>query len=242
MLVAAGLVVVVVAGWRRRRRAVLAAGALALVLCAATALATASVPSGSYISTGYALWWASAAGMFVWLALGWSLAVLVASARITPAPWRGPALAAGLGAAAAAGIAVAAAADPPSEHFRQLRTITERLESELPADAPVRVEGTWTSETVFVAGGFQLGVVYWLLRDGRTVTAPSLTDLGSRYGTDDEDGPVVRVRVDVDQRPLERGRLVARFRVPTVDSDSPFSKDPASRTVAVTLFPSPALR
>jgi hypothetical protein len=137
---------------------------------------------------------------------------------------------------------VAAAADPPDEPFQQLRTITERLEAELPAGAPVRVEGTWNSDTVFLAGGFQLGIVYALLREGRTVTAPSLTDLGSRYGTDDEDGPVARVRVDVDRQTVDRGRPIARLRVPSADPNNPFSTAPASRMVAVTLLPSTALR
>jgi hypothetical protein len=242
LAVVAGLLAVAVAGWRRRRRDLLAAGTLGLAVCVAIALATASVPSASYASTGYGLWWASAAGMWVWLALGWSAAVLVAQARPAPAPRPALALAAALGASAAAGIAVAVAADPPEEPFRQLRTVTDRLEVELPAGAPVRVEGTWSRDTVFVAGGFQLGIVYALLREERTVTAPSLTDLGSRYGIDDEDGPVARVRVDVDRQAVERGRPVARLRVPTVDSNNPFSNAPASRMVAVTLLPSAGRR
>jgi hypothetical protein len=242
VLVLAGLTAVAVAGWRRRRRNVLAAGTLGLAICAAIALATASVPSASYASTGYALWWTSAAGMWIWLALGWSVAVLAASTRVAPRPRPTLALAAGLGASAAVGIVVAAAADPPEEPFEQLRTITDRLEAELPAGVAVRVEGTWNSETVFLAGGFQLGIVYALLREGRTVTAPSLTDLGSRYGTDDEDGPVARVRVDVDRQAVARGRPVARLRVPSADPNNPFSTAPASRMVAVTLLPNAAPR
>jgi hypothetical protein len=251
-LVLGGLAGVTVAAWRRRRRAVLAAGTLGLATCAAIALATAAVPSASYASTGYGLWWASAAGMWVWLALGWSAAVLMApaplararlaAARLAPRPRPVLAPAAALGAAAAAGIAVAAAADPPEEPFEQLRTITDRLEAELPPGTPVRVEGTWSSDTVFLAGGFQLGIVYALLREGRTVTAPSLTDLGSRYGTDDEDGPVARVRVDVDRQAVEGGRPVARLRVPSADPNNPFSTAPASRMVAVTLLPTAAPR
>jgi hypothetical protein len=242
VLVLAGLAAVAVAGWRRRRRDVLAAGTLGLAICAGIALATASVPSASYASTGYGLWWASAAGMWIWLALGWSAAVLAGPLRV--ALVRRPALllAAGLGASAAAGIAVAAAADPPEEPFQQMRTVTDRLEAELPDGLAVRVEGTWNSDTVFVAGGFQLGIVYALLREGRTVTAPSLTDLGSRYGTDDESGPVARVRVDVDRQAVERGRPVARLRVPSADPNNPFSTGPASRMVAVTLLPSAAPR
>jgi hypothetical protein len=242
ILVLAGLVAVALAGWRQRRRDLLAAGTLGLVTCAAIAVATASVPSASYASTGYALWWASAAGMWVWLALGWSAAVLRRRPRVAREPRPALALATGLCATAAVAVAVAAAADPPEEPFQQLRTVISRLDAELPAGARVRVEGTWSRDTVFLAGGFQLGIVYALLREGRTVTAPSLTDLGSRYGTDDEDGPVERVRVDVDRQTVERGRPVARLRVPNVDSNNPFSNAPASRMVAVTLLPSDAFR
>jgi hypothetical protein len=60
VLVLVGFMAVAVAGWRRRRRDLLAAGTLGLVVCAAIALATASVPSASYASTGYGLWWTSA--------------------------------------------------------------------------------------------------------------------------------------------------------------------------------------
>jgi hypothetical protein len=201
------------------------------------------VPIASYASTGYALWWASAVGMWLWLVLGWSLAVPLAPARASLVPRPALAVAAGVGVAAASGIAVAAAADPADEPFRELRTITHRLEAELPAGAPVRVEGTWTAETVLYGGGFQLAIVYWLLHDGRTVTAPSLTDLGSRYGRDDEDGPVVRIRVDADGQTVEPGRVIARVRVPPVESDDPFSTAPSGgRTVAVTMLPSTAAR
>jgi hypothetical protein len=180
--------------------------------------------------------------MWIWLALGWSLATLVGSMRVSPLFRPALVSAAGLGVAAAVGIGVAAAADPLDEPFQQLRTITDRLEAQLPDEAPVRVEGTWKRETVFIGGGFQLGIVYWLLREGRPVTAPSLTDLGSRYGIDDENGPVVRIRVDVDRQPVGRGRLIARLSVPTDDSGNPFSKAPPSRTVAVTMLPIPASR
>jgi hypothetical protein len=86
---------------------------------------------------------------------------------------------------------------------------------------------TWCSETMLLAGGVQLGIVY---------------GLGSRYGTDQEDGPVARVRVDVDRRAVERGRAVARLRVPSADPNNPFSTAPASRLVAVTLLPTAAPR
>ena len=81
LLVLAGLAAVALAGWRRGRGDILAAAVLALVLCAALELATASVPTASFTSVGYALRWASPVGMWAWLALGWSLASLLAPVR-----------------------------------------------------------------------------------------------------------------------------------------------------------------
>jgi len=237
LLVLAGLMGVVAGGLWRRLVDVVAGGVLALALCAAVGLATASVPRASFASTGYALWWTSAAGMWIWLILGWSLARLPRPVARTV--HRRPALAAaGVLAAAVVGVLVAARADPPAEPFSQLRTVTRRLARTLPTGTSVRVEGTWAPDEVFTAAGFQLGIVYWLLTDGRTVTAPSLPDLGSRYGRRDDDA--VRVRVEVDEAPPEAGRHIARLSVPTVDSDNPFSEAPPNRTVGVTLLPAAA--
>lgn len=236
VLVLAGLLAVVLVAWRRRRREVLAAGALALVLCAAIGLATVSVPSGSFASTGYGLWWASPVGMWVWLALGWSLAALLPAFPLPKAPRSGLVPVAGIGLAAVVGAIVAAGADPPEEPFREMRTITARLDGQLPEDSRVRVDASYDSVAVFTGAGFQLGIVYWLLHDGHAVTAPSLPDLGSRYdGSETEYDHVVRV--DVDRPPIERGRLIARFALSIAEPDNPFSKAPAARTVAVTLIP-----
>lgn len=240
VLVLGGLALVVWSGWRARRGSVVAAGALALVLCAAIGLATASVPSASFASTSYGLWWASPVGMWAWLALGWSIATLVGP-RLAIAPRSGPATAAGLAVAFLVGGAVAISSAPLDEPFRQLRIVTDRLETRLPSERAIRVEGTWQPEAVFTAAGFQLGIVYWLLRDGREVTAPSLPDLGSRYRRDTERGPVSRLRVDVDRPPVDRGRLIARFAVSTADPENPFSDAPV-RTVAVTLTPAKPAR
>ncbi len=83
-----------------RRRDIVTLALTALVLCPALAAVAASTPTPRRLSAtlGYTMWWGSQAGMFVWLALGWTLLVATAWAgrralgavrrrrRVTPAP------------------------------------------------------------------------------------------------------------------------------------------------------------
>ena len=81
--VLAGLIAVAICGTRRRRLDVMTAAAIGLVLCATIALATATTPTrGTLLFTiTYTLWWASPAGMFVWISLGWATATLLRDHR-----------------------------------------------------------------------------------------------------------------------------------------------------------------
>ena len=74
-----GLAAVGIAGLRRRRLDLAAGATLALALCAAVEVVTARTPANPHLQAtlGYTLWWASPAGMFAWLVLGWSAAVLL---------------------------------------------------------------------------------------------------------------------------------------------------------------------
>jgi len=232
LLVLLGLAGVTWAGLRARRRDVVAGGALALVLCVAVGTAPSSVPAASFASLGYGLWWASPLGMWVWLVLGWSLATLLAPVRL-PAPSRRAVVAAGAAVAVVAALA-ASTVDPPHEPFEDLRTATDRLDQRLSPDAPVRVDADYDSSAVFTGAGFQLGIVYWLLHDGRAVTAPSLPDLGSRYASPGGPGTEV-VRVDVNRPPRRTGTVIGRFPVAAETSDNPFFKGPRTRLVVVSL-------
>jgi hypothetical protein len=233
LLVLLGLAGTTAAGLRARRPEVVAGGSLALVLCVAVGTAPSSVPAGSFASLGYGLWWASPLGMWVWLVLGWSLATLLRPARLPALPRRG-ALVAAAGAVAVVAALAASTVDPPHEPFDDVRTVTDRLEQRLPSEGAVRVDADYDSEAVFTGAGFQLGIVYWLLREGRTVSAPSLPDLGSRYASPGGPGTDV-VRVEVNRPPPRSGTVIGRFPVAAETSDNPFFKGPRTRLVVVSL-------
>jgi hypothetical protein len=240
LFVLAGLVWVTVAGWRRRRRDVVAAGVLGLALCAAIFLCAASVPVSAFATVGYALWWASPAGMCIWLMLGWSVATLLAPVHRL-ASLRPPRLAAAAAACAVVLVAVlvAASADWQDQYFREMRAISAALDAKVPRGRPVRVEVSLRVDT-FMATGFRAGIVYSLRRDGRTVTAPVAARLfGSQYGYGHGRGAQV-LHVDIDRPPPRRARVVSRLVVATAKPDNPFSRPPPTRLVTVSLLPPPA--
>ncbi len=76
----AALVVVALIALVRRRRDVATLALTALVLCPALGAVAASTPTPRRLSAtlGYTMWWGSQAGMVVWLALAWVLALLIA--------------------------------------------------------------------------------------------------------------------------------------------------------------------
>jgi hypothetical protein len=241
LLALAALVAACVVGRRRRRADVVAAGALGLVLCAAIVFAAASTPRSSFAGVGYTLRWTSPAGMWVWLALGWSAAVL-ALPRIRPSAWAphpGLVSIACVGAVAVAGAFVAIRGEAREEPFAEMRAIAEELERELPTGPTTRVDAVSSQDTFFMALDFQAGIVYWLRREGRPVVAPDMAEvLGSRYGTDGPEAEQV-VLVNVATRPPERGRVLARLTVPEHhDPEDPFAPEvERRRLVSVTLLP-----
>ena len=242
-LVLAGLAVTTVVGLLRRRFDLTAAGALALVLCLAIVQFTSSIPDASIVSLGYGLWWASPVGMFAWLALGFSLATLLAPrsratelAQGVSKPRPGLA-AAGLAAALAVGLFVAVDAEWQKEPFDVMNEIDDRL-AEVP-DRPTRVEAS-SDDAAFLALDLQTGIVRSLRRRGfGEVTAPGIAaSLGADYGDEGAQAQQV-VRVDVDSQPPRGGRVFFRDRV-TVwpELGDPFApKVPPEREVVVTLLP-----
>jgi hypothetical protein len=235
----AGLVAVCVVGRRRRRPDVLAAGMLALLLCAAIVFASASTPRSSFAGVGYTMRWMSPAGMWVWLGLGWSAVVVLP--RVRAPAWRPrPALVsiACVGVVGAAGVFVAIRGEARKEPFAEMRTIAEQLERELPAGPITRVDALASPDTFFMALDFQAGIVYWLRREGRPVVAPEMAEvLGSRYGTDGPEAEQL-LRVNVATPPPEGGRVLARLSVPEHhDPEDPFApEEERRRLVTVTLL------
>jgi hypothetical protein len=237
--VLAGLVAVCVVGRRRRRPDLLAAGVLALLLCAAIVFASASTPRSSFAGVGYTMRWMSPAGMWVWLGLGWSAVVVLPRVR-APAwrPRRALVSIACVGVVGAAGAFVAIRGEAREEPFAEMRTIAEHLDRELPAGPITRVDALASPDTFFMALDFQAGIVYWLRREGRPVLAPEMAEvLGSRYGTDGPEAEQL-LRVNVATPPPEGARVLARLSVPEHhDPEDPFApEEERRRLVTVTLL------
>ena len=242
-LVSAALVLVALAamaaiGARRRRADLLVAGVLGLVLCASLLVVTRSTPESSFATLGYSLRWASPAGMWVWLAVGWAAAPLVAARLRVLHPRR--VAGAGLAATAVAGVLAATGGKLTPEPYDELRAVAERLEAELPASDDVRVDLSSSPDGSFMALNLGSGVVYALRRDGRAVRAPVFEGyLGPRYGAGGAALHVVHVAVD--RAPPARGRVVARMAV--IDhphpEGPPIDAPPPRRRLIVTLAPEP---
>jgi hypothetical protein len=168
LILLAALALAALVGLRRRRGELVAGGLIGLLLCGALAAVAAATPAKPILAgtLGYTLWWASPAGLFVWLfvawaawlALGhaagmlWSRASAVSwahltrerLARVTPRAGLITRVAlslGGIGAAAAAGSAVAAA-EGPDEHLPEYKPIGQLaagLERAVPSGHTVRV-------------------------------------------------------------------------------------------------------
>jgi hypothetical protein len=188
----AALVLVALVASLRRRRDVATLVLAALVLCPALASVAASTPTPRRLSAtlGYTMWWGSQAGMVVWLALAWVLALVLAwalrkAARRVPHPaGRIVALSsvlltlAGIGGAAAVGNAVAAQATP-DEHatlYKPIKAIDRRLARMVPRGGSVVLEGILDGASEPIKPSLR----YFLVARGTRVLAPG-SDL--RLGT-----------------------------------------------------------
>ena len=219
-VVGAGLIAALGAAARRRRRDIVTACVLALAMCAALAIVTASFPSAPerLFSYGHSSLWAAPAGMWVWLVVGWSALTLLGPRRLPMG--RGLAMAC-LAALAGAGAVVAAGQGKGSDHpwYGPARTVVDQLETALPRPSTVRVDGAFALE-------LQAPVIRALRRQGAGVRA--VPDIAVQFGPGYElrDGPYEHV---VDLRdgtaPPAGARLVARVRVGA----------PVGRTLVVSL-------
>jgi hypothetical protein len=251
ILILGGLAATTLWAGRRRRGDLVAAGALGLVLCVALALVTASTPERFVDTLGYSLRWASPLGMWVWLALVWSLAMLIRRPRrltnvSRPAHYglreRSLATAVALGLVAAVGGIVAASGELVREPYDEMRTIGERLDTELAPGGPIRVEVMSDPDAALFALGFGSGITYSLRDSGRQVTAPQYAEyLGPEYGPRAGQDELV-VRVDVDSTPPRQGRVLIRLAVPEhgQPGDPLAPKRSPVRAVTVSLLPAAA--
>jgi hypothetical protein len=237
VLILAALVMVTVLGVRRRRRDVAAAGVQGLVLCAAIAIVAGSTPTAGLLglSIGYTLWWGSPAGMWVWLALAWSGAVLWSGAG-RPLPARRPALVAlaVLGTAAAVSFQVRAGAgeNASSRTYEPMRTIAQRLDRAVPPSTKVLVESSHGGPTFDAEFDFEMGSAYALRRHGADVLSRDWKGIGASYELDGHT-PDEIVRVSLDRAPVaEGGKVIAALPLEPI----PGTRQVRDRFVTVTLL------
>jgi hypothetical protein len=208
-----------------RRRELVAGGVIAALLCGLLAGLVSATPVRSVHSLGYTLWWGSVVGMWVWLLLLWSIAVLVCdwgtgrerrwsarhSASLTRVGrWWPLGAAAGLG---ACGFAVASAqrTDAHQPEFRPLRTITAGLDRAVRrGDTVLLTQGGFAALplTPLVKYSLRRRGVHVVGYEGRTRVGPSYELRRGRYD--------LQVEVAEAHQPATRhARVLARVTLST---------------------------
>ena len=182
-LVVIALVAVTVAGVRRRRRDVAAAGAIGLVLLGGVTAVASSTPTAGLLGLvlGYTLWWASVAGMFVYVALGWAATQLLSMPRVERRVAL-PALAVAGAVAAVVMLASAGAGEDTLEPtYKAAREVSERAERAVPRDSSVIVSAS-TAESAYQSEyDVDMAAAYALRRHGAKVLHRATDLLGERY-------------------------------------------------------------
>jgi hypothetical protein len=183
LAILAALALVVVAGLWRRRADLAAAGAIALVLCAALDANVSQTPVVPLLAAtiGYTAWWGSMVGLWVWLVLAWSLWLSLRWLARANVPLRrrvgehlrslpGGALRAvgvlaslaALGGTVATASAVATKQKPDSHvnQYHPIATIVVRLDQILPSKQTVRLSlGANDVSTLPIEPGVRFGLV-----------------------------------------------------------------------------------
>jgi hypothetical protein len=190
LLLLCALLAIAAVGLLRRRTDLWAGAVICLALCASLAADAAATPTPRLFSStlGYTMWWGSPAGMFVWVMLGFSAAVML-GARFTSrlrvrslSRPRLPAVAStvGVGAAALAGAAVATGQQPDYHlpEYRPLGAMFAGLNRDVPKGRTVRLIGSLGDETF----RFKMAARFALVRRGIRPLSPGTdTRLGSWY-------------------------------------------------------------
>lgn len=250
LVLLAGLLLAGLAGAWRRRIDIAAAAAIGLALAAGLASVAARTPVSEQKVLGYTLWWGSIAGMFVWLALGFSLVALVREAlrarrRAIPQTLNATSHRIGLGqrvalACMAGAIAVltvgvlVAAAQPRDAHRAEYGPIAS-IEHQLNAAHIPKAGAVWLQSSLSgVASPLSQAVKFLLRREGlRVLQYGATARLGPWYEIDHR--PYKRIVYAYDRhRPRDpRARIIAQ---------ATMSEDGRPHHVLVALAPAPAAR
>jgi hypothetical protein len=219
-----------VAALRSGRRDVAAAAVLALALMVSLFAVVANSPSGNplFATISYTTWWASPAGMFAWIVLGFGAVTLLSRGRRPAGRFAGASAVAGIAAVAAVGAVVAAGQnrDRLETMFRSARSIADRVRADAPRDATLLVTGD-TSE---IGIAMQSAVAFAMRDEGLRFVNSSLLGLGTRYDPDSRPHDMV---MTVTEHPTPGAPVFARQLLVNVPADGP----PSRRTFYVTLAP-----
>jgi hypothetical protein len=179
-----GLTAIVVFGLRRGRRDLAVAALLALSLMLALGAGTASTPTGGILFgvVGYTLWWASPAGMFCWLVLGYGVAVgsrLGDRLSTLHRPPAARATLAGVVGVALIGTVVASSlsADPFASSFTRIHRLVNAARDAAPTGETVVIDGSRTALASEIKGA----VAYGLRDRGVRFLSADPPGIGTRY-------------------------------------------------------------
>lgn len=181
LLIIAAVATLLFVALRRRNVEIASLTAIALVLVAALGFSTSSTPTQGILAltVGYTLWWASSAGMFVWVALGYGAARLFGgplpasvgrAARFVAVPVAG---------IVAIIVALGLPKDADRGEYRAFGTVAARIDAALPHPGTVLV----TADSTLQGFELQTAVVWALQRHGATVLLPRAAtgNLGSSF-------------------------------------------------------------
>jgi hypothetical protein len=211
----AALAAIAIVGAIRRRRDLVAAGAIGLVLCVGLGEVAAQTPTMPVLAAtvAYSLWWASQAGMWVWLIVAWATFLLARAllARRVALPRRAAAAAAvgGLAAVAVATTA-ASAAEKPDQHvalYRPIATIDAALNRVLPPHDRVRFDGQLNVATQPIKAAIRFDLAR---RGDRVLSKGASLRNGDWYELDHESYSATVAVSDRDRRPVRHARLLVR--------------------------------
>jgi hypothetical protein len=237
------------AGLVVRRREVAAAGLLALGLLISLGVVTASTPSGGmlFAVVSYTLWWASPAGMFSWLVVGFGAVALLGRSRRLGMVLRRAmsggdntharsalASAACLVAVAAIGAVVAAGGKPDrlENAFDPAHAIVDGVRAQTPRGGTVLITGS-PSEIVT---DLKAAIAYGLRSSGIRFVLSDPPGIGTRY--DPARRPHDRAMEVIEQPTAGQAdsRVIARAVLVNVPSDAP-PPERGPRAVVVRLLP-----
>jgi hypothetical protein len=237
-----------------RRRELAAASLLALGLLLSLGVVTASTPSGGmlFAVVTYTLWWASPAGMFSWLVLGFgAVALLGRSHRLgmvlrrarsesaKPHLRSAPVFAASVVGIAAIGGVVAAGRKPDrlENAFDPAHAIVDGVRAQTGRGGTVLITGPQSEIVTDLKGA----IAYGLRSSGIRFVASDPPGIGTRYDPARRSHEHVLEVIDQSSGGRIEGRVIARAVLVDVPSDAP-PIERARRIIAVTLMPAGASR